>query len=247
MSLFGASIEKKANVTKESTNLIADKLINEFTKKRKRILFCIDEISNTQNIKAFFQAFNIWLRKDYDVLILLTGLKKNVLSLQGDNRISFLKRAEKKELVNLNIRAIKSNYEKTLNVSEEIATQMALFTKGYSYAFQVLGYLCYKHSAQYTEIINEFDEKLTNNVYDIVWDDLTEKEKTVVKAIINSPTLTTNDIISSSGIDSNTYNEYRNILITKGLIKTAGYGKIDIVMPRFAEIAKEQLRLGMWL
>ena len=245
-SIMGASIEKKSHVSDESANLKVDKLLNEFTKKNKRVLFCIDEISNTQNIKAFFQAFNIWLRKDYDVVIVMTGLKKNILSLQGDNRISFLKRAEKKELGNLNIRAIKSNYEANLGVTGEVAVKMAQLTKGYSYAFQVLGYLCFKHGKPYTDIIDLFDEKLANNVYDIIWDDLTEKEKDLLNALINSPSLTTKDILSSSNIDSNTYNEYRNILITKGLIKSIGYGKIELILPRFAEIAKEQLQLGMW-
>lgn len=247
ISLFGASIEKKSQNSNESANLKADKLINEFTKKSKRILFCIDEITNNQNIKSFFQAFNIWLRKDYDVMIVMTGLKKNILSLQGDDRISFLKRAERIELMNLNIRAIKSNYEENLNITEKVAVEMAQFTKGYSYAFQVLGYLCYKHKKSYIDLMDMFDEKLTNNVYDIVWDDLTPKEKEVLKAIINSPSFTTKDILSSSDLDSNTYNEYRNILITKGIIKTTGYGEISIVLPRFAEITKEQLRIGMWL
>lgn len=146
----------------------------------------------------------------------MTGLKKNILSLQGDNRISFLKRAEKIELMNLNIRAIKLNYEKNLNIPEEKAVEMAQLTKGYSYAF------------------------------DIIWDDLSAKEKEVLKAIVNSPTLTTKDILASSNLDSNTYNEYRNILITKGIIKSIGYGEIDIILPRFAEIAKEQLRIGLW-
>lgn len=180
-------------------------------------------------------------------MIVMSGLKKNILSLQGDDRISFLKRAEKKELLNLNIRAIKANYENNLHVSEEVAAQMARFTQGYSYAFQVLGYLCFRYSKSYLEITDLFDEKLANNVYDIVWDDLSEKEKVIMKAIINSPTTTTKDILLSSNINSNTFNEYRNILITKGLIKPDGYGKISLVMPRFAEIAKEQLRLGLWL
>lgn len=246
ISLFGANIEKKSSETNESSNLRIDKLLNSFTQKGKRVLFCIDEISNTQNIKSFCQAFNTWLRKDYDVIIVMTGLKKNILSLQGDDRISFLKRAEKVELTSLSIRSIKANYEKELNLPEDIAVQMAQFTKGYPYAFQVLGYLCFKHQKSYMDIVDLFDEKLANNVYDIVWSDLTERERTVLKAIINSPSLTTKDILSSSNIDSNTYNEYRNILITKGLIKTIEYGRIDLVMPRFEEIAKEQLRLGFW-
>lgn len=244
VSMLDVTLEKKQSV--ESLNYKIEQYLECISKKRKRILFTIDEISNTQNIKAFFQSFNIWLRKDYDIVILMAGLKKNILALQKDNRISFLKRAEKKDLKQLSLNSIMLDYKNNLQIPDKEAGEMALFTKGYSYAFQVLGYLCFRTKKNYKDVIDLFDEKLTNNVYDIIWEDLSSREKEVLQAIFGAKELTTQEILRTSGIDKNTYNEYRRILISKDILIDKGYGKIDFTLPRFKEIACRNIELGFW-
>lgn len=244
VSLLGITLEKAQSM--ESANYKIEQCLECITKKKKRILFTIDEISNTQNIKSFFQSFNIWLRKDYDIVILMAGLKKNILSLQKDNRISFLKRAEKRDLKQLSLNSIMLDYKNNLHLTEKEAGEMALFTKGYSYAFQVLGYLCFRTRKNYKEVIEQFDEKMTNNVYDIIWEDLSPKEKEILQAVFQAEKLTTKEILRVSGIDKNTYNEYRRILISKDILIDRGYGKIDFTLPRFKEIACKNMELGFW-
>lgn len=245
VSLLDITLEKAQTI--ESVNYKIEQYLECITKKKKRILFTIDEISNTQNIKAFFQSFNIWLRKDYDIVILMAGLKKNIMSLQRDNRISFLKRAEKKDLKQLSLSSIMLDYRDHLQLTEKEAGEMAVFTKGYSYAFQVLGYLCFRTKKNYQEVIEQFDEKMTNNVYDIIWEDLSPREKEVLQAIFMAKELTTQEILCTSGLDKNTYNEYRRILISKDILVDKGYGKIDFTLPRFKEIACRNLELGFWI
>jgi len=244
VSLLGITLEKAQSV--ESANYKIEQYLDCITKKKKRILFTIDEISNTQNIKAFFQSFNIWLRKDYDIVILMAGLKKNILSLQKDNRISFLKRAEKKDLKQLSLNSIMLDYRKNLQLTDKEASEMALFTKGYSYAFQVLGYLCFRTKKNYKEVIPQFDEKMANNVYDIIWEDLSKKEKEILQVMFQAKELTTQEILRNSGINKNTYNEYRSILISKDILMDKGYGKIDFTLPRFQEIASRNIEFGFW-
>ena len=236
---------EKAQST-ENANYKIEQYLDCITKKNKRILFTIDEISNTQNIKAFFQSFNIWLRKDYDIAILMAGLKKNILSLQKDNRISFLKRAEKKDLKQLSLNSIMLDYKNNLQLTDQEASEMAIFTKGYSYAFQLLGYLCFRTKQKYKNVIDQFDEKMTNNVYDIIWEDLSQKEKEVLQMMFQAKELTTRDILNVSGLDKNSYNEYRSILISKDILVDRGYGKIDFTLPRFKEIASRNIELGFW-
>ena len=245
VSMMGVTLEKAQSM--ESTNYKIEQYLEQISRKKKRILFTIDEISNTQNIKAFFQSFNIWLRKDYDIVILMAGLKKNILSLQKDDRISFLKRAEKKDLKQLSLHSIMMDYKKNLQLTDQEAGEMALFTKGYSYAFQVLGYLCFRMKQNYRDVMEQFDEKMTNNVYDIIWEDLSGKEKEILQAIFQAKELTTQEILRSSRMNKNTYNEYRRILISKDILVDKGYGKIDFSLPRFQEIACRNLELGFWV
>lgn len=244
VSLLGITLEKAQSA--ESKNYKIERYLDCITQKKRRILFTIDEISNTQNIKAFFQSFNIWLRKDFDIVILVAGLKKNILALQKDNRISFLKRAEKQDLKQLSLNSIMMDYKKNLQLTDKEASEMALFTKGYSYAFQVLGYLCFRTKKNYKDVIDQFDEKMSNNVYDIIWEDLSPKERYVLQAIFQAKELTTQEILLSSGIDKNTYNEYRRILISKDILIDRGYGRIDFTLPRFREIACRNIELGFW-
>ena len=244
VSLLGITLEKAQST--EGANYKIEQYLDCITKKNKRILFTIDEISNTQNIKAFFQSFNIWLRKDYDIAILMAGLKKNILSLQKDNRISFLKRAEKKDLKQLSLNSIMLDYKNNLQLTDQEASEMAIFTKGYSYAFQLLGYLCFRTKQKYKNVIDQFDEKMTNNVYDIIWEDLSQKEKEVLQMMFQAKELTTRDILNVSGLDKNSYNEYRSILISKDILVDRGYGKIDFTLPRFKEIASRNIELGFW-
>lgn len=245
VSMMGVTLEKARSM--ESTNYKIEQYLEQISRKKKRILFTIDEISNTQNIKAFFQSFNIWLRKDYDIVILMAGLKKNILALQKDDRISFLKRAEKKDLKQLSLHSIMMDYKKNLQLTDQEAGEMALFTKGYSYAFQVLGYLCFRMKQNYRDVMEQFDEKMTNNVYDIIWEDLSGKEKEILQAIFQAKELTTQEILRSSRMNKNTYNEYRRILISKDILVDKGYGKIDFSLPRFQEIACRNLELGFWV
>lgn len=245
VSMMGVTLEKAQSM--ESTNYKIEQYLEQISRKKKRILFTIDEISNTQNIKAFFQSFNIWLRKDYDIAILMAGLKKNILALQKDDRISFLKRAEKKDLKQLSLHSIMMDYKKNLQLTDQEAGEMALFTKGYSYAFQVLGYLCFRMKQNYRDVMEQFDEKMTNNVYDIIWEDLSGKEKEILQAIFQAKELTTQEILRSSRMNKNTYNEYRRILISKDILVDKGYGKIDFSLPRFQEIACRNLELGFWV
>lgn len=245
VSMMGVTLEKVQSM--ESTNYKIEQYLEQISRKKKRILFTIDEISNTQNIKAFFQSFNIWLRKDYDIVILMAGLKKNILALQKDDRISFLKRAEKKDLKQLSLHSIMMDYKKNLQLTDQEAGEMALFTKGYSYAFQVLGYLCFRMKQNYRDVMEQFDEKMTNNVYDIIWEDLSGKEKEILQAIFQAKELTTQEILRSSRMNKNTYNEYRRILISKDILVDKGYGKIDFSLPRFQEIACRNLELGFWV
>ena len=245
VSMMGVTLEKAQSM--ESTNYKIEQYLEQISRKKKRILFTIDEISNTQNIKAFFQSFNIWLRKDYDIVILMAGLKKNILALQKDDRISFLKRAEKKDLKQLSLHSIMMDYKKNLQLTDQEAGEMAFFTKGYSYAFQVLGYLCFRMKQNYRDVMEQFDEKMTNNVYDIIWEDLSGKEKEILQAIFQAKELTTQEILRSSRMNKNTYNEYRRILISKDILVDKGYGKIDFSLPRFQEIACRNLELGFWV
>ena len=76
LSFFGLGLEVKgaAPITEIETAL--QKMLLSLKKKGKRLLISIDEVTNTPQMRAFAAAFQIFLRQDLPVFLLMTGLFK---------------------------------------------------------------------------------------------------------------------------------------------------------------------------
>lgn len=103
-----------------------------------------DEMTNSEYMKVFAGAFQIFVRQELPVFLLGTGLYENIEELQNEKSLTFLYRAPKIQLKPLNNVAIINKYKTIFNISAKQASQMAGLTKGYPFAFQVLGYLTWR-------------------------------------------------------------------------------------------------------
>ena len=74
----------------------------------------------------------------------MTGLPELVLNIQNNKKLTFLLRSEKIVMTPLNNAAMVQTYQKVFDCPIEIAIKMAHLTAGYSYAFQLLGYLTFE-------------------------------------------------------------------------------------------------------
>ena len=68
----------------------------------------------------------------------------------------------------LNIGAVTQKYAQTLHLDEDKALEMAKLTKGYPFAFQVLGYLTWNNDGDYTGVIPEYRQYLEEYVVGII-------------------------------------------------------------------------------
>lgn len=75
-------------------------------------------------------------------------------------------RAPKVFLEPLSIPSMTTSYRTVFNLPPKAAVQMARVTKGYPFAFQILGYLKWEHNASLEEILPEFDEALASYAYE---------------------------------------------------------------------------------
>ena len=85
------------------------------------------------------------------------------------------------------------------------------------------------------KILEKFDIYMRNIGYDIIFKDLTSTEKKLCLSMVESNSLDTSEIAKIAQMSSNNFNKYRQLLIEKGIIESAGYGKIDFVLPRFKQ------------
>ena len=177
---FGVSIEGTQPITDAETAII--KILERLKKGGKRLLITIDEMTNSEYMKVFAGAFQIFVRQELPVFLLGTGLYENIEELQNEKSLTFLYRAPKIQLKPLNNAAIINKYKTIFNISPEKAAQMAGLTKGYPFAFQVLGYLYWENRDKKTleQILPEYDQYLDEYVYSKIWSELSDLDKKIV-------------------------------------------------------------------
>lgn len=242
LSLFGIGISIENAIPISDIETAIHRMLEQINAAGKKLLITIDEISKNEYVKTFASSFQIFLRNDYPVFLLMTGLYENILKLQNDESLTFLYRAPKVFLEPLNFTAVRSHYQKIFNLSIEEAEQMTILTKGYSFAFQVLGYLCWEHDAchKIDEILPEYDQYLSEYVYEKIWFELSELDKKIILEMSASDTIKTKELRKKINMTSEKFSVYRDRLKRKGIINTSEYGSLSFALPRFGEFSKSR-------
>lgn len=220
------------------------KMLEKLTKAGKNILITVDEVSSTPQFREFASQFQIFVRENLNVFLIMTGLYENISTIQNSKNLTFLYRAPKLELKPLNYVLMANKYKEVFGLTDENAMAMAKETKGYSFAFQALGYICWQKNKQWYEVLPEYDAKLEDFAYEKIWIELSNKEQSVIKAmcLLNESKVETKveAIREKAAMDSNTFNVYRKRLVKGGIISPTSYGHLELALPRFKEFVSHQ-------
>lgn len=234
---FGVTIEGSAPITDAETAIIT--ILEKLKKHGKRLLITIDEVTNNDFMKVFAGSFQIFVRQDLPVFLLATGLYENIDELQNEKNLTFLYRAPKIQLKPLNNQAIISKYKTIFKIEQEQASKMAKLTKGYPFAFQVLGYLTWNHDGDYQSVLGEYEQYLSEFVYDKIWSELSPKDRMVAKGIAEAKSDKIKEIRELLDMETNEFNPYRKRLIKKGIVSGEMRGYVEFTLPLFAEYVIE--------
>lgn len=166
LSLFGFGLEVTGSVPISDIEVALDRMLASLRNHGKKLLVTVDEAASTPSMREFASAFQILVRKDLPIFLLMTGLFDNVRKLQDEKTLTFLYRAPRLDMKPLNIGIIASNYRANLNLDNEQALRMAKMTKGYPFAFQVFGYFAWRHGSFNEEVINECKQYLDDYAYE---------------------------------------------------------------------------------
>lgn len=234
---FGIAIEGTPPITDAETAIM--KILENLKKNGKRLLITIDEMTNSESMKIFAGSFQIFVRQELPVFLLGTGLYENIEELQNEKSLTFLYRAPKIQLRPLNNSAIIHKYKTIFNLTPEQASQMAGLTKGYPFAFQVLGYLTWNHNGDYLSVVDEYEQYLSEFVYDKIWSELSPKDRTVAKAIADVKSGKIKEIRDYLKMETNEFNPYRKRLIRKGIVSGETRGYVSFTLPLFDQYVLE--------
>lgn len=126
-----------------------------------------------------------------------------------------------------------------VTIESEQAAKMAELTKGYPFAFQVLGYLTWNHAGDYEAVIDEYEQYLSEFVYDKIWSELSQKDRIVARGIAEVDGGKIKDIWERIGMETNEFNPYRKRLIKKGILSGEMRGYVYFTLPLFDEYVIE--------
>ena len=231
---IGVSIARSNKIS--DIESVIEILLGLSKKLNKKILVTVDEVTNDENVKEFISAFQILIREDLPIFMMMTGLYENIQQLKNNKSLTFLYRAPKIELAPLNINAIKVSYKNVFSCSDETAEWLAMQTKGYSFAFQVLGFLCWdQKDGDYKKVIPGYVQYLEEYSYEKIWSELSDTEQKILTAISETDSDTVKDIRDTIGFESDKFTVYRTRLIKKGVIYSPSYGRIALALPYFKE------------
>lgn len=205
----------------------------------KKVLVTVDEVTRNDNVRIFSASFQIFLRQELPVFLLMTGLYENVNALQNERSLTFLIRSPKVRMEPLNLGAMANRYQQELEIDHELAVEMARLTRGYAFAFQVLGYLSWGHGHDIDSVIPEYRQYLEDFVYQKIWSELSAKDKEIVRAVAECDSGKIAQIRDVLQITTNQFNPYRKRLIDKEILDGSVYGRLSFTLPMFDLFVRE--------
>ena len=237
---IGLNLSKKSPVT--STDAALKKILAETKRKKKRVLVAIDEVRKTEALIDFVQEFQILIREEFPIYLLVAGLYEDIDSIENTDGLTFFLRASKYEITPLNIGIIRENYREILGLSHDVAGKLAEMTKGYAFAYQAFGkYMWETKSREITEtVLALVDEALSQKVYDKIWSELTAKDKWFLGFIVKKDKMNASELLEITHKKHNEWSEPRKRLIEKGIIDGSTRGVISLRLPRFREYVESK-------
>ena len=218
-----------------SAEAVLSEMIQKANDNGFKVMVGIDDIAKTEEMVKFLSIWGAMLLDDKKkIYFICTGLAKNIEDFTDAPNLTFFKRSDPIEITSLDKFEISLMYRKLLGTNEKESVALAKFTKGYAYAYQVLGSLYFnkKPEESLSDLIPQFDKILFRDSYDLIWKSLTKAERELVKAIIATDSGKASEIKAKMKHPSG-YDSLRARLENKHLINTEERGYIHIDLPRF--------------
>lgn len=240
LSIFGVGVNMSNNAPVADVESALEIILREVQNRGKKVLVTIDEVSNTIYMRQFASTYQILIRQGLPLYLIMAGLYENIHDLENQDNLTFLYRTPKIEMEPLNISLVTQRYMRVFNLNQEKAFEMALITKGYPFAYQVLGKYVWEspdHSID-DEVISRFDAAMARYVYDKMWSELSQTDKWYLSFISRKNSMEISELLELTNKKKYEFSQYRARLRDKGIIDVSNRGVIAIKLPRFAEYVK---------
>ena len=238
LSFFGIGLEVKGSVPITNLQVALTKMFASLKEHEKKVLICVDEVVVSDAMKKFASIFQILVRQDLPVYLIMTGLFENINNLQNEDNLTFLYRAPKIALRPLNLTSIAERYSDVFKINKDEALAMAKITLGYSFAFQVLGYFTWKYDGDYKKALSDYRQYLEEYVYEKIWSEMSAGDRKLAYGVAMSQTGKAKEIREILNLEDNEYSPYRNRLVKRGILDGNQHGYVKFTLPLFDSFVK---------
>ncbi len=235
----GIGVSKTMSDNYTDPGIELDEMLRQAGDLGRKILIGIDEVSKTKEMIVFASEFGKWMRAGYPVYMVCTGLYENIEQLYNVQNLTFFRRATTVKTEPLNTVRMSEMYKRTLNVDTAEAKELAHITKGYPYAFQELGVLCFKRKKtdDFAGLVEQLKSELFSYSYEKIWEEMSEQDRSLVRLMISKDEYKRDEILPHMEKPGN-YSAYRDRLLKRGII-TARRSYISLALPYFGDYVRE--------
>jgi hypothetical protein len=245
---FNLGFQSSSQGTQHGFRYYLSLLIESLNKKDIGVVFLIDEVrGDDAEMREFATSYQHLIRDEADVALLMAGLPHSVNSVLNSKVLTFLHRAHKLTLPNINLLLVRNMYENTFedggfSSSDGILQAAADATEGFPYLIQLMGYWLWKSN---TQVITSKDvanalvnakAALFDNVYELMFREISDVDRTFLFEMqADSNDTQFGELAKRMKITSGYASKYRQRLIQNGLIIPTAHGRITYAPPYFRE------------
>jgi len=241
---FSVGMTKKNESEPHSFRFMLSGLLDELKKKHVKTVFLIDEVHNgTQEMREFATTYQHLVREEYDVALMMAGLPSSVNDVLNDEILTFLRRARRVELENIDTMAVEVAFEQAFSSADRSFKGNALresagSTEGYPYLIQLLGYFIFNNGSPAidSKLVRQSLElakiELFKNVHDMLFQDLSQRDKDFLFTMAEDKAYSEfSSIRERLGVSQGYASKYRSRLLIAGMIKSVEHGKLAFAPP----------------
>lgn len=220
------------------------------------ILITLDELQSADidQLHELATAVQDLLRDDFDIALVAAGLPEGIGKLLQHEGTTFIRRAERIHLGEVNQRDAVAMFAETTtaggrHIDEEAAHLAATISVGYPYSMQLTGSLAWARATldrtdhitttQVAAVRDEVIRRMGMQVHEPSLHSVPDGELTILYAIAelseNSAMVATGDIATLMQVEPNALSMQRRQLLRRGLLTVPKYGYLNFALPYMRE------------
>jgi len=253
VAVMGASFSFNREKSSLSFRHVFEDVLKEVNASGRTVVILIDEIQNvTEDLKKFCVAYQHFLQDDIKITLVMTGLNQAISDVLNDKVLTFLRRAKRVVLPNIDLALVKESYTLIFDQYEygydkEAIEYITNVSEGYAYFYQLIGYNLYESNLHISldvakQIVEESKIDLYQNVNELLWAELSDKDKEYLIAMCEDEGESkTSDITNRMGQNRTYVTNYRKRLIDKGAIYQTTRGNVKFTLLFMKEFILENI------